>query len=273
MTSVLMTSVLTPSVLVRSVLARSVLVCAVIVALSGCASGSAAEPSTPPPSTAPPEQAEPDEGEDPEESDSVLFTVDAAARAIDGTTVALSLVGHQPIVSTDPAASELAEEFLTACLDAGGQSISEAGRQVSAQSLAEHGSSLMRIDYGGTPEDQALLAPVQMIVGIENFPLTGAGDGLQSVGATETCLNRYQLTRSGSGRFVANYETGISDADPTQWVFGSYGFTVPIDSGATLESCTVTITTLGREGIADTEGWQEGDVGTGISCGTGYQGE
>ncbi len=243
----------------------------VALMLSGCAGGQATSPTEAPPSSAAPSPEDPVEED--VEPDTVLFTVDAAARAVDGTTLALSLIGYQPIVSTDPESSELRDEFLTACLDAGGASISEAGTQVSEQSLAEHGSSLMRIEYSATPEGEPLVAPVQAIVGIENFALVGDGEGLQSVGSTETCLNRYQLTESGSGGFVANYETGTSDADPTQWVFGSYGFTVPVDSGATLESCVVTITELGREDIGATEGWQDGAVGTGISCGTGYQGE
>lgn len=256
------------------VLFSAALVVAVFVA--GCASEPAPQASAPRASGEPPPAASPPPTETEEEdanTDTVLFTVDAAARAVDGTTVTLSLVGHAPLASTDARASELIDEFLAACLDAGGASISEAGRQVSEQSLAEHGSSLMRIDYSGAPEGKPLLAPVQAIVGIENFALIGTGDGLQSVGSTDTCLNRYQLIRSGSGDFVANYETGTSDADPTQWVFGSYGFTVPVDSGATLESCNVTITALGRDDLDGVDGWQEGQVGTGISCGTGYQGE
>lgn len=240
--------------------------------IAGCTSAPAPQASAQPVPPASPSPTEAPAAEN-DDTDTVLFTVDAAARAVDGTTVALSLVGHEPVPSTDPEATELIDEFLTACLDAGGASISEAGREVSEQSLAEHGSSLMRIAYTGTPEGKTLLAPVQTIVGIDNFALIGAGDGLQSVGSTDTCLNRYQLTRSSAGGFVANYETGTSDADPSQWVFGSYGFTVPVESGATLESCNVTITALGREDLDGVDGWQEGEVGNGLSCGTGFQGE
>ena len=238
--------------------------------LAGCSSTPAPEPSADSMSSAAPsaEQSLP-----PAEPDTELFRVEAKARAVDGTTMDIALIGHQPVPATDADAEELAEDFLSACEESGGLSVTQAGAVVTERSLAQFGSSLMRIDYSATPDDQTLFAPIEVIVGIDNLARIGTGDALQLLQETDTCLNRYLLVESGAGAFIANFETGSADPDPTQWTFGSYGFTVPVDSGATLESCAVTISDLGASELAGVPGWPSGEVGTGISCGTGFTGE
>ena len=209
----------------------------------------------------------------PDDAESELFTVSAKARASDGTTLDLVLTGYLPLASTGAAAEDLRNDFLGECADAGGMSLFDTGRAVSEQTLTEFGSSLMRIDYSVSPEGHTLTSLVDVIAGIDNFPVVATGDSLELVQSTDTCLNRYVLTGSGAGSFIANFQTGEVNPDVQQWRFGSYGFTVESDSGATLESCDVTVSELGRADLGDVPGWPDGAVGTGISCGTGFTGE
>lgn len=243
---------------------------AVLVGSSACSGAPSSSPSPAQSASASPSATASALPDDPE---SELFTVSARARASDGTSLDLMLTGYLPLASTDAAAEDLRDDYIAECAGAGGMSLFDTATPVSEQTLTDFGSALMRIDYSVSPERHTLTSLVDVVAGIDNFPVVAVGDSLELVQSTDTCLNRYVLTGSGTGSFIANFETGEVNPDVQQWRFGSYGFTVAADSGATLETCDVTVSELGRQDLGDVSGWPDGAVGTGISCGTGFTGE
>lgn len=260
-----------PLARVRRAVALAVCALAVPV-LAGCSDG-AAEGAGPAPETASPSAApSATAGSLPEPEEDPLFSVASRARAVDGTTIDLVLRGFRPLASTSSDAEPLVADFLGTCTELGGLSISEPGTPVDESTLAAYGSSLMRVDYSATPEGQRLVAPVNVIVGIDNLPTIANGPGVQLLQTSDTCLARYQLAESGAGSFVADFETGEAAPDPGQWRFGNYGFTVTVESGATLESCEIEVSAQADAEVADVPGWDARE-GTALSCGIGYTGE
>lgn len=237
--------------------------------LAGCAAEAAPEPS-PTPSAAEPT---PEPSVEPEETDDALFTVSAKVRAVDGTTIDISLSGHSPVASTDPEASDLVSEFIELCSAMDGRSVSDVASPVSEDSLAQFGASLMKLEYTSTPEGRTFFAPVDLTLGSLYYAEVASGDGILTVESNDTCTGRYQLTGSGSGTAIAEYESGNTTPDLGQWRYGHYGFSVPFESGATIEACRVVVGDLALEDVADIPGWDPGSDATGISCGIGYAGE
>ena len=245
---------------------------ALILALTGCADpakpvaitpSASASVTTPTPS---PSKIAADDAD-------TLFTISAKVRSVGGRTVSVALIGHQPITSTSPAAATLLSTFLAGCVAQNGRSVSDATVAVSAAALATYGSSLMRLDVTTDPAGQRLFAPVTLELGSAYAPAIVSGSGITQVSSTETCTNRYQMATSGVGRAVVNYESGTEAPDPGKWAFGHYGFSVAADSGASIESCSITITDRARPTVAAVAGWQPGTGDTGINCGIGYIGE
>lgn len=254
--------------------ARSVRVAVALVALltlAGCTSAPAAEPEPEPTATVEPTR-EP-EPETTAEPDDVLFTVSAKVRAIDGTTLGISLTGRSPVASTDTAAAPLVEDFVEQCVALEGRSVSDASVPISEESLASFGSSLLRIDLASSPEGETFVAPVDLVLGSPYYAKVAFGDRVQEVETNATCTGRYQMTGSGSGTAITNYESGTTLANLRQWAYGHYGFTVPFESGATIEACRVVVTELAASVVDDIPGWDPGSDATGISCGIGYRGE
>ena len=242
-----------------------------LLVLAGCTSAPAAEPvAEPTPTVEPSKEPEPEKTAEP---DDVLFTVSAKVRAIDGTTLGISLTGREPIASTDTAAARLRNDFVEQCAALDGLSVSDAAVPISEESLATFGSSLLRIDLASSPEGETFVAPVDLALGSPYYAKVASGDKVQAVDTTETCTGRYQITGSGSGTAITNYESGGPQPDLDQWAFGHYGFTVPFESGATIEACQVVVTELAAPIVEDVPGWDPGSDATGISCGIGYRGE
>lgn len=177
------------------------------------------------------------------------------------------------MASTDPSAATLLSTFLAGCVALNGRSVSDVDIAVSAASLETYGSSLMRLDITSDPAGQKLFAPVTLQLGSEYAPSITSGAGVTMVNSNSTCTNRYQLGTSSAARAVVNYESGTSAPDPGKWVFGHYGFSVAADSGASIESCSITLTDRAKPTVATVAGWQPGTGSTGINCGIGYIGE
>ena len=190
-----------------------------------------------------------------------------------GTTVSITLTGHQPVSSTSPAAESLVNSYLDGCVAQNGRSVSDAAIAISAASLETYGSSLMRLDLTSDPAGQRLFAPVSLELGSAFAPSIVSGTGILLVNSNNTCLNRYQMGTSSAGRAVVNYESGTSAPDPSKWVYGHYGFSVAADSGASIESCSIVLTDRAKPTVAAVAGWQPGAGATGINCGIGYIGE
>lgn len=230
---------------------------------------SASASASPEPADAAP--SDPDAEQEP--ADDVLFTVAAKVRATDGTTVDISVSGRAPLASTDEAAAPLVDSFVEQCAALGGRSASDVDTEVSAEVLASFGSTIVQLDLSSTPEGHTFATPVDVELGSPYFARVASGDNLQAVNPTETCTGGYQLTGSGGGTAIANFESGAPEPDLAQWTFGHYGFSVPADSGATIEACEVEVSDLAATAVAGVPGWQFASDSTGLSCGIGYRGE
>ena len=202
-----------------------------------------------------------------------LFTISARVRSVDGMSLDISLAGHPPIASTDDDAGDLVDDFVAECENLNGVSVTDNTTPVSPESLEQFGSSLMRLDFTSTPEGPAYAAPIDLALGSLYFAEIVTGETVQAVEPTPTCTGRYQVTGSAPAVGIANFESGIERPDMNQWVYGHYGFTVPFESGATIEACQVEISPAAMKAIGETPGWEPGSDSTGISCGIGYRGE
>lgn len=205
--------------------------------------------------------------------DDTVLTVAAKVRAVDGTTLDISLVGRAPVASTDPAARGLVADFLEQCSALDGTSSADTTVPVSEQTLADAGSSLMLIEFSATPEGHTFFAPLDLGLGSQYAPKVAFGGTTQAVIANESCIGQYQVTGSGETRAIVDYESPSGTPDVEQWVTGYYGFSVPVDSGASIESCTASVTPLGLPDTEGAPGWDQGALVSGVSCGIGYIGE
>ncbi len=239
--------------------------------LSGCAATAEPEAAAPPPSSAPsPTPSATASAEPPTEP---LFVISARVRAIDNTSIDISLSAMPALASTDRDARALATEFVDACSELGGTSVSSADTPVSLDSLEKFGSSLVRFDFASSPEDKTFYAPVDLSLGSVYYPEVASGDNITEVEQSTTCTGRYQVTGSGPATAIANFETGTATPDTEQWRYGHYGFSVPFESGASIEACSVELSPDALMTVTDIPGWEPGSDSTGISCGTGYRGE
>lgn len=241
--------------------------------LIGCAPEPAPEPTPEPVVVEPAPQPTVEETEEPDAADDTLFTVSATVRAIDGTSMSIALVGHSALAARDEAAADLVDDFVKHCEAMNGRSVSDVMTPISAESLEKYGSSLLLLEYSSTPDGHTFLAPVDLALGSPYYAEVAFGDALIALAPNDTCTGGYQLTGAGSGSAIANYESGSERADLGQWRYGHYGFSVPFESGATIEACRVVVSELAAQAVADVPGWEPGSDTTGISCGIGYRGE
>lgn len=232
--------------------------------LAGCAANTAAEPSASP--TQSPARVAPSPTPTAAEVSDVLFTIGANARATDGSTVGLLLTAHTPLAYDDPKAASLTEGFLAGCpTDA-------YGAELTAKSLADTGSALMLVTLSSNRPGQTLVAPIQIFLGGPYTSQTVSGAGI--VPPSDGCTGVYTWTTSGDAKAIVNFQANASIPDTTMWRYAHYGFVVAPESGATIESCDVTITPLGaKAGLDDIHGWDPSTAATGVSCGIGYSGE
>jgi hypothetical protein len=238
------------------------ILCAVL--LAGCAppAPKAPKPATPAPATAAPQTP----SATPEEPSDVLFTISATARATDGSRVGITITAHRPVAYSDPKVSDLTDDFLGGCpTDASGSPLTE-------KTLAATGSALMPLTLTSNRPGQTFVAPIQLFLGGPYTTQTVSGTGI--VPPAEGCTGVYTWMKSGNARALIDFQTNESVPDVTMWRYAHYGFVVTPESGATIESCNVTITPLGAKADLSTiDGWDPSMAATGTSCGIGYSGE
>lgn len=240
--------------------------CAILCAalLSGCATP---DPTTPTPTTPAPATASPQTPRaTPGKTSDVLFTIDATARATDGSRVGITITAHRPVAYSDSKVADLAEEFLDGCpTDA-------SGTRLTKETLAATGSALMPLTLTSNRPGQTFVAPIQLFLGGPYTAQTVSGTGI--VPPAEGCTGIYTWMTSGDARALIDFQTNESVPDVTMWRYAHYGFVVTPESGATIESCNVTITPLGaKSDLSHIDGWDPSMAATGTSCGIGYSGE
>lgn len=237
----------------------------VALLLTGCAA--APTPGAPPASApaSPTSSPEPSAAA-PDPVDDVLFTISAKARATDGSRVGMLLTAHTPVAYSDPTFKTMSREFLAGCpTDAYGVELSD-------DSLSKSGSALMRLEVTSNRPGQTFIAPVQLFLGGPYTTQMVVGSGI--VRPAEGCTGIYTWTNSDNATALVNFQSNESTADTTMWRYAHYGFVVAPDSGATIESCDVTITPLGEKTeVTHISGWDPAMAATGSSCGIGYSGE
>ena len=244
------------------------LACAAAIILAGCtpASTPPVAPSVPPADVV----EEPSPSATPQEVADVLFTISANVRDTNGGRIGITMTAHALTAYDDPKVSDLKDQFLAACgSDAGGLQITE-------QSMAEGGSALMRVDLTSTTDRRTFAAPLDLYLGSQYFPQTVIGDGIIAPAGPYACHGDglYAWGDSGTAYGIADFQSGSPTPDLNKWRYGHYGFTVPIQSGTTIEACAVTITELGRQaGLDEIPGWDTTQPASGTSCGIGYIGE
>lgn len=238
----------------------------VAVLLAGCGGSAAPDPapSDTPADTSPSPSAQPATNPNAD----LLFTITANVRAVDGRTIGISMAAHEPVASTDPAATDLRNEFLGTCGAGNG------AQPFDERYLETNGSTLMLIELSTNTPGQKFVQPLDLFFGSPYFAQAATGAGIQPEPGGQTCFFGYLWTTSGDARGIADFENSDGVPNVKQWQYGHYGFTVTPDSGATIEACKVTITDRGlKSGIDQIEGWDPSLAATGISCGIGYSGE
>ncbi|MEO6505958.1 MAG: hypothetical protein ABIW36_01760 [Terrimesophilobacter sp.] len=232
--------------------------------LSGCATAAQTPPKPTTPATATASPQAPSAA--PEKPSDIVFTINATARATDGSRVGMTLTAHRPVAYSDPAVADLSRAFLDDCpTDA-------SGAQLTEETLAATGSALMPLTLSSNRPGQTFVAPVQLFLGGPYTTQTVFGAGI--VPPADGCTGIYTWMKSGDAHALVDFQTNESVPDVTMWRYAHYGFVVTPESGATIESCTVTITPLGAKAdLSDINGWDPSKAATGTSCGIGYSGE
>ncbi len=233
--------------------------------LAGCAESKAAAPE-------PSRSADPaptsSASATPAKPSDTLFTVTANVRGKDGSTIAVQLTAHQPVPSTASGAKPLEAEFLKACGGDQGD-----GTPVTADTLAGGGSVLVSLDLASSVVGKPFAYPLDLSLGSPDTGWSASGKGITPTDSTAPCTSGYRWGTSGTAHGVADFESGSTEPDPTLWRFARYGFSVPFDSGATIEACTVNLTDLARPIVAGVAGWDASAPASGIDCSIGYVGE
>ncbi len=237
-----------------------------VAGLSGCGGTAEPAPASTEPTIEDTPSAPPDEQVDP--SADVLFTITANVRAVDGRTIGISMAAHAPIASTDPDAAEIREEFLGVCGAGNG------AQPMTAEYLADNGSTLMRLEFSSNAPDLTFAAPIDLFFGSPYFATSAVGDGITPEPGGQPCYYGFAWATSGEARGVADFENADGVPDVNQWFYGHYGFAINPSSGATIEACKVTMTEVGlKTGVDKIHGWDPSLAATGVSCGIGYSGE
>lgn len=241
--------------------------CALAMGLTGC-SGSPT-PATPSGSASTTPSSRPSTAASAAPKD-VLFTISANVRDKNGSTVAIQLTAHAPILSSAAAAKPLLTEFLAEC--GGGV----AGNPVDASTLVKSGSILMSITLASSAVGKSFAYPLDLATGSQNFAQSAKGTGISEGDSTAPCygIPSHRWATSGNAHAVADFESGTSTPDFGAWRYGQFGFSVPFDSNTTIEACTVTLTALATAAnVSAVAGWDPGSAATGTACLIGHVGE
>lgn len=247
-------------------LGGAILSLSVVVVLAGCGGTAQPAPASTEPNVENTPSAPPAEQVDPNAD--VLFTITANVRAVDGRTIGISMAAHAPIASTDPDAAEIRQDLISECGAGNG------AQPITAEYLAENGSTLVRLEFAANTPDLTFAAPIDLFFGNPYFATSATGAGITPEPGGQPCYYGFAWATSGEARGVANFENVDGVPDLNQWFYGHYGFSVNPSSGTTIEACKVTMTELGlKSGVDQVDGWDPSRAATGISCGIGYSGE
>jgi hypothetical protein len=226
---------------------------------SGTNAGPTASPSTTPtPTTSSSAAATPKD---------VLFTIQANVRDKTGNTIAIELTAHKPLPYSDSAAKSLVTEFVSACGTGVGTT------PVTADTLAANGSILLAMDLASSTSGKPFVYPIDVTLGNVYFGQSVTGKGIAPTDAAHPCSSGFTWTTSGSGRAIADFESGNPGPDLSSWKYALYGFSVPADSQSTIEACKVTLTDAAKTTVQDVAGWDPSQAATGYACTIGYVGE
>jgi hypothetical protein len=235
-----------------------------VALLTGCSGSSTNAAPSAPPTTAPSKSASASAAPKPKD---VLFTISAKVRDKTGNTIAIELTAHKPLPYSDSAAKSLVSEFVSACGTGNGTT------PITAATLAANGSILLPMDLASSTTGKAFKYPVDVTLGNVYFGQSLTGKGIAPTDPARPCSSGFTWTTSGSGRAIADFESGNPGPDLSSWKYALYGFSVPVDSKSTIEACTVTLTDAAKTTIADVAGWDPSQSATGYSCTIGYVGE
>ncbi len=235
-----------------------------VAVLAGCSAssntaGQSAAPTTPPTPSASSSEA-------PKPKD-VLFTISAKVRDKTGNTIAIELIAHKPLPYSDSAAKSLVSEFVRACGNGAG------GTPVTAQTLAANGSILLPMELTSSTNGKQFAYPIDLTLGNVYYGQYVLGKGIAATDPQHPCSSGFTWTTSGSGRVIADFESGIPGPDLSLWKNALYGFSVPTDSQSTIEACKVTLTDAAKTTVAGMTGWDPSQAATGYYCTIGYLGE
>ncbi|MET4703472.1 hypothetical protein [Frigoribacterium sp. UYMn621] len=235
-----------------------------VVLLAGCAGSSTNAGPTTRPSASPSPSAS---ASTPAAPKDVLFTISANVRDKTGNTIAIELVAHNPLPYSDSGAKSLVNEFVSACGTGVGAT------PVTADTLAANGSILLQMDLASSTNGKQFVYPIDVTLGNVYFGQSVVGKGIAPTDTAHPCSSGFIWTTSGSGRAIADFESGNPGPDLTSWKYALYGFSVPADSQSTIEACKVTLTDAAKSTVADVAGWDPSQAATGYACTIGYVGE
>jgi hypothetical protein len=235
-----------------------------VAVLAGCSGSStntdprASPPATPTPSASSSAAPKPKD---------VLFTISANVRDKTGNTIAIELIAHTPLTYSDSAAKSLVSEFVSACSTGAGAA------PVTAETLAAQGSILLPMDLASSTNGKQFVHPITVTLGNVYYGQSVRGKGIAATDPQYPCSSGFTWTTSGSGRAIADFESGNPGPDLSLWKNALYGFSVPADSQSTIEACKVTLTDAAKTTVADMTGWDPNQAATGYACTIGYIGE
>lgn len=197
----------------------------------------------------------------------VLFTVAANVRSKTGATIAIQLTAHKPLAYSNSKVKPFEADFLKAC----GAGVG--GNPVTTETMAANGSILLPIDLASSVAGKPFVYPIDLSLGSPYFGQAVSGKGVVAADPTQACYGGYRWTTSGTAHALADFESGNPGPDLDLWRFAFYGFTVPVDSGATIEACKVTLSDFATTTVEGVDGWDPNALASGIACGIGYAGE
>ena len=235
-----------------------------VALLAGCSgSSTTADPNASPTTTPTPSASS---SVAPQSKD-VLFTVAAKVRDKTGNTIAIELIAHKPLTNGDSAAKSLVSEFVRACGTGAGAA------PVTAETLAAQGSILLQMDLASSTNGKQFAYPINVTLGNVYYGQSVFGKGIAATDPAFPCSSGFTWTTSGSGRAIADFESGNPGPDLSLWKNALYGFSVPADSQSTIEACKVTLTDDAKKTVANMTGWDPSQAAMGYACTIGYIGE
>lgn len=236
----------------------------VVALLAGCSGSTTNADPTAKPTTTPSPSASSSAAPKPKD---VLFTISANVRDRTGNTIAIELTAHKPLPYSDNSAKSLVREFVSACGTGAGTT------PVTAETLAANGSILLQMDLASSTSDKQFAHPISVTLGNVYYGQSVLGKGIAATDLHYPCSSGFTWTTSGSGRAIADFESGNPGPDLSLWKNALYGFSVPPDSKSTIEACKVTLTDAAKTTVANMTGWDPSQAAMGYACTIGYIGE